>query len=244
MPEKADRARRRERAPKTAVESIPGASMTVRATGYGPGLAWTSHLRVGRREVTNWYDSPGGKLRETDESVVTRKVRLLGRDCFEVRARSRKAGETGPHEETAEYFFVDDAGTHWIRPKGEGRPDLADAGAWEMQDEEEGVSPVEISTERPEADSTLEVVDLTLDGETVRCLRETFYEVEQGKVRYGGDVFRRDDGTSILYHRLLAEGMRGYDALAGAPEYELGGTTLRVWETVWLVEEGVTDKLR
>ncbi|MHC4202304.1 MAG: RNA polymerase sigma factor, partial [Planctomycetota bacterium] len=230
--------------PDIKITPVPGESMTVRATGYGPGLAGTSHLRVGRGEVTNWYDSPSGELRETGEAVVTRTVRLLGRDCFEVRARSRKAGETEWSDPEFEYFFVDGAGTHWVKPKEGRAADLADDGAWETWDhlEGEGVSPVEVSTERPEVNATVKVVDLAIGGETVRCLRETFFEVEGGRVRYGGDVFRREDGTSILYYRLLAEGMKEYDALEGAREYELGDATLRVWETVLLVEESDPDE--
>ena len=73
--------------PVIDIQPIAGAHMSVRSDGYGVGLLWCSHLRVGRREITHWFDSPTRKLREINESVVTQKVVLLGRECFEVQIR-------------------------------------------------------------------------------------------------------------------------------------------------------------
>ena len=230
-----------DREPEIRIAPVPGEKMTVRSTGYGPGLAWTSHLRPGRREVSNWYDSPSRTLRETDEATVTRKVTLLERECFEVRTRTRKASEAGWSEESVEYFWVAEDGTHWIRPKNSanGTPDLADDSSWELQDgEDEGVDGFELSTDAPEEGSAVEVVDLGMGERTVRCLRETFYEECAGrKILYGGDAFVRPDGTTVYYRRLVSEDHGEYGGLEGAPEYELGGRRFRVWESALLVKE-------
>ena len=226
--------------PAITITPIPGEKMTVHSTGYGPGLAWTSHLRVGRREVSDWYSSPSRSLRESDEATVTRRVTLLGRECFEVRVKERKAGQTDWSEQSFEYFWIDDDGTHWIRPKGGvgGTPDLADDSAWELQDEDEGVEESEVSTECPEEGSVVEVVDLRIGERTFRCLRDTFFdEYCDERILYGGDAFMRRDGTTVYYRRLISEDHSEYPGLEGAPEYELGGKRFRVWESVVLVEE-------
>ncbi len=103
--------------PEIRIKPVPDVSMTVRSTGYGVGLLWCSHLRVGRRQVTYWYDSPSRSLREISQSTVTRKVQLLGRECFEVGIKERQPGEQEWAEPHNEYFWVADDGTHWIWPK-------------------------------------------------------------------------------------------------------------------------------
>jgi RNA polymerase sigma factor (sigma-70 family) len=221
--------------PEIAFVPVPGASMGIHKTGFGTGILWCSHLRVGRSHLTRWYDSPQRSLESIARSTVTRTVRLLGRECFEVLiVEQKRAGET---KTSHEYFWVAEDGTHWIRPRAEGEADLADDAAWELQDEEEGVEPHEISTQAPPEDSTVEVVNLSVGGTTTRCLRETFVEQDPGYDGAGGDAFYRADGTCIYYRRLLVEGAKEYDSLAGAPEYILKGKTYRVWYSVVLVAE-------
>ena len=231
--------------PDVAIRPCPGELMTVRRTGFGPGLYWSCHLRPGRREVVHWFDSPARKLYEISETIVTREVEILGLECFEVWIKER-----GPDEadwrlpDRFEYFHADGNGTHWVRPRDADRYDLADgiipdfddAGAWALQDEAEGVAPHEISSDGPRENNVVEVVDLALGGRTFRCLREIFFEMQRNHA-YGGDVFRREDGTTVYYRRLLGEWSEEAMQLAGAPEYDWGERILRVWYSCVLVEE-------
>jgi hypothetical protein len=226
-----------ERLPEINITPVEHAEMTITVDGYGPGLLWTSHLRVGRCEVTHWYEPRKGGLKEINESTVTRTVAILGKECFEVRIRGKEPNDVEWTSEDFEYFYVDDDGTHWIRLKDDHPADFAKDDSWEIQDDDEGVSPRVLTTERPEASSKLEVVNLTMGGDTQRCLRQMFYEKEPGWEATGGDLYRREDGTPILYYRLLGESARGFDLLPGMPEYSMDGTRFRVWETVLLVKE-------
>jgi hypothetical protein len=222
--------------PEISFASLPSVPMSVRSDGYGVGLLWCSHLRAGRREITHWFDSPARKLKEINESIVTRRVELLGRPCFEVQIREQAPGRLSWSGPKSEYFWVGPDGTHWVRPK-KGNAALDDSEAWELQDSDEGVEPFEVSTESPAHDSAVEAVDLTVGDRRLRCLRETFFEYLDGAFRYGGDAFRRQDGTTIYYRRLLAETSDKYPTLEGADEYEWKGVRFRVWESVLLAEE-------
>ncbi|MBN1808027.1 MAG: hypothetical protein JW909_03100 [Planctomycetes bacterium] len=231
--------------PEILIVPRSGESMSVASTGYGPGLYWCCHLREGRREVVHWFDSPLGRHYETSESLVTRRVRLLGRDCFEVWIREKAPSDADWRlPDRFEYFSLDHDDTHWIRPGDSDRYDLNDGilpnldedDAWELQDENEGVRPHVLSTDAPPPNSRLEVVDLSIAGRTTRCLRETFFEMENAHW-YGGDAFRRADGTTVYYRRLLGDWSDELAALEGSPEYDWLGHRLLVWYSCLLVEE-------
>lgn len=215
--------------PAIHVEELTRVSMRVPVRGYGSYFG--SVLEVGDVELSKFFDYPGGVLTLTVRSEVMRKVKLLGRDCFEVLITHCDCEPPEPN--VLDYFEVKDDGTRWILRI------VADEFYPKPQPKvTEQMAPAYYDTNEDQSNYIARAVRLRVgDKERGQCL--AVLEGWQGGTPW--ERFHTADGRQVLHRRYAGPDAPhsphySYANLPAEPNVVIGGKEYRLWYDTLLME--------
>lgn len=96
--------------PKINIEELSNQEMEVKSKG--PGLFFGTRLDVGHTEECKFFDYPHGILTLTVRTFVVRKVRIVGRNCYEVLIEHSDCEP--PESNVLDYFEDTGQGYRWL----------------------------------------------------------------------------------------------------------------------------------